>query len=97
MLNALDRYFPDSFKWSKPDGGMFLWAQGPKGMDMEMIYREGVKRGVAFVPGKYFFTRQGEGEKTMRLNFTMCDEDTIDHAIKVLSGIVKEELKKCSL
>lgn len=92
MLHALDNYFPDSFRWSKPEGGMFLWAEGPKGLDMEKVYWKSVQKNAAFVPGKFFFTREGEGIETMRLNFTMSDEETIDRAVKIIAEVIKQEL-----
>ncbi|MCP4401475.1 MAG: PLP-dependent aminotransferase family protein, partial [bacterium] len=92
MLNALEKYFPDNFTWSKPEGGMFLWVEGSKGLDMEQIYWKAVEKKVAYVPGKFFFTQKGEGNSTMRLNFTMSDEATIDSAIKTLADVIKEEM-----
>ena len=92
MLNALEKYFPDNFNWSKPEGGMFLWAEGPQGLDMEQLYWCAVEKKVAYVPGKFFFTEPGEGNETMRLNFTMSDEGTIDRAIKTLADVIKEEM-----
>ena len=88
MLSALDAYFPEGFKWSRPEGGMFLWVEGPEGFDMEELYWKAVKRNVAFVPGKYFYTSQQEGIETMRLNYTMTDEETIDNSIRTLSGVI---------
>ena len=92
MLTALDKYFPDSFTWSKPEGGMFIWAEGPQGIDAEQLYWKGIEKKVAFVPGKYFYTQPGEGLATMRLNYTMSDEATIDRAIKTLSEVIVNEL-----
>ncbi len=88
MLTALDDYFPDGFRWSRPGGGMFLWVEGPKGFDMEDIYWKAVKRNIAFVPGKYFYTSQDEGIETMRLNYTMTDEKTNNASIKILSEVI---------
>jgi DNA-binding transcriptional MocR family regulator len=76
--------------------GMFLWAEGPKGMDMEQVFWNTVKRKVAFVPGKYFYTEKDAGQETMRLNFTMADEDAIDRSIKTISEVIKEEEKDSS-
>ncbi len=92
MLCALENYFPDCFKWSEPEGGMFLWTEGPRGFDMETVYWKAVARKTAFVPGKFFYTRAGEGLETMRLNYTMADEDTIDKAVKILSEVISDEL-----
>jgi 2-aminoadipate transaminase len=89
MLAALDTYFPEGFKWSRPEGGMFLWVEGPPGFDMEEFYWKAVERNVAFVPGKYFYTSQQEGIETMRLNYTMADEETIDNSIRILSEVIQ--------
>jgi 2-aminoadipate transaminase len=90
MLSALDKYFPDDFKWSRPEGGMFIWVEGPRNFDMERLYWKTVKKKVAFVPGKYFYCSPEEGVETMRLNFTMTDEDTIDRSIKKISEAIFE-------
>jgi 2-aminoadipate transaminase len=88
MLKALDTYFPAHFKWSKPEGGMFIWVQGPQGYDMEAIYRQAIDRQVAFVPGKYFYTQSGQGIETMRLNYTMRSSQDITSAIRRLAQII---------
>lgn len=89
MLNALQKYFAADFRWSKPDGGMFIWVEGPKNFDMEKFYWQAIERKVAFVPGKFFFTQKGEGNETMRLNYTMADEATIDSAVKTLGDVIQ--------
>ena len=90
MLNALETYFPQGWHWSRPEGGMFLWVEGP--LDSEELYAKAVARSVAFVPGRYFFTDPGEGLGAMCLNFTMSDAATIVNAVAVLAGVVKADL-----
>ncbi|MCK5099493.1 MAG: PLP-dependent aminotransferase family protein, partial [Desulfobacteraceae bacterium] len=90
MINAINQYLPESYKCSPSEGGMFLWVEGPKGVDMEKLYLKALKRKVAFVPGKFFFTKKNEGIETMRLNYTMSDEQTIDRAIKTLSEVIRD-------
>ena len=74
---------------------MFLWAAGPRGLDMEKLYYKSVEQNVAFVPGKYFFTDPAEGHETMRLNFTMADEPTIDRAIATLAEVIERLRGEC--
>jgi 2-aminoadipate transaminase len=88
MLEALDRYFPENAKWSRPEGGMFIWAEGPCGVDMERMYHQALIRNVAFVPGKFFYATEGEGLSTMRLNFTMSTETDIDRAVRILGEVM---------
>ena len=91
MLAAMDRFFPSAFSWSRPEGGMFIWAQGPLGLDMAAVYLKAVARKVAFVPGQYFYAHPGQGIETIRLNFTMADEQTLTQAIAVLAEVLEDQ------
>ena len=93
MLNALEKYFPAEYKWSKPDGGMFLWVSGPKGLDMEIVLKHSLEKGVAFVPGKFFFPNPNDGIETLRLNFTNANAEQIKCSIKILSEVLEDETK----
>jgi len=90
MLDGLDKYFPDSFTWSRPDGGMFVWAEGPEGINTTDLYTTAVSRKVAFLPGEYFFTDGVTGKNTMRLNYTMSDAPTLDRGLKILGEVLTE-------
>ncbi|MCB0128909.1 MAG: PLP-dependent aminotransferase family protein, partial [Caldilineaceae bacterium] len=88
MLAALDRHLPEGFQWTQPDGGMFLWLEGPETLDTEKAYWRAIEQNVAFVPGKFFFAEANTGRNTMRLNFTMSDEPTIDRAVATLAQVL---------
>jgi len=92
MLEALARHFPAQYQWTRPEGGMFLWVTGPRGMDMEYVYHRAVARKVAFVPGKFFFTDPGEGRETLRLNFSTVDPPTIERGIAILGEVLAESV-----
>ncbi len=89
MLDAMDEFFPDTVKWTRPEGGMFVWAEGPTGANMEKLYPKAVERKAAFVPGKFFYTYPGEGLATMRLNFTMPSAENIRKAIQVIGDVIR--------
>jgi 2-aminoadipate transaminase len=59
---------------------------------MEALYWKAVAEKVAYVPGKYFYTGRDEGSGTMRLNFTMADEETLDLAVRIISEVIKREM-----
>ncbi|MCY3780568.1 MAG: PLP-dependent aminotransferase family protein [Chloroflexi bacterium] len=90
MLAAMDRHFPREYRWTKPEGGMFIWVDGPAGIDAEQVYWKAIERNVAFVPGKYFYINPDDGPATMRLNFTRADEAAIDKAIAALGQVLRE-------
>jgi 2-aminoadipate transaminase len=92
MLAEMEKHFPKSFTWSEPDGGMFIWAEGPSEADMEAIYQEGIRNSVAFVPGKFFYGDPRSGGGTMRLNFTVNSPDNIRKAIERLGRSIRSVL-----
>ena len=56
MLAALEREMRGlDVRWNTPEGGMFLWARLPAGMDAIALLPKAVERGVAFVPGAPFY------------------------------------------
>ncbi|MBL0714005.1 MAG: aminotransferase class I/II-fold pyridoxal phosphate-dependent enzyme, partial [Desulfosarcina sp.] len=89
ILKALARHFSGGFRWSRPQGGMFVWVEGPETMDMGALYEEAVQSGVAYVPGQFFFVDQDQGRQTMRRNFTMADGPTLDRAVALLAGVIR--------
>jgi 2-aminoadipate transaminase len=96
MLAALQEHFPPQLHWSKPDGGMFIWAEGPDSLDTSVLAHECIRRGVAYVPGTYFYPRQGMGLGTMRLNYTMSDPETIRKAVRIVGEVLSEELARAA-
>ena len=93
MLRALEQYFPPGFTWSRPEGGMFVWVEGPEGLDGEKLYWKCVEQGVAFVPGKFFFIApSATADATLRLNFTSADAATIESAVKLIAELAAEHM-----
>ncbi len=92
MLEALEEYMPDGVKWTKPEGGMFVWATLPEGIDTKAIFERAVAKGVAYVPGEAFFAHR-DVKNTMRLNFTYVPEEKIREGIKRLAEVIEEEIK----
>ncbi len=90
MLAALERHMPSDYRWIKPEGGMFIWVEGPADVDAEQIYWNAVEQKVAFVPGKYFYIKPEDGLPTMRLNFTRVAEATIEAAIETLGRVIRQ-------
>ncbi|MEP7214649.1 MAG: PLP-dependent aminotransferase family protein [Anaerolineaceae bacterium] len=92
MLAALERHLPEDFQWTRPEGGMFVWIRASAGIDTERLYPLVVERGVAFVPGKFFYVHQEDGISTLRMNFTAADPETIDRAVSIIGDVIAQEL-----
>lgn len=91
MTDAMEEYFPEGVSFTKPEGGMFLWATLPEGISTMDLFDKALERNVAFVPGDPFYAEPGK-RNTMRLNFTNADEETIRDGIKRLAEVIAEAL-----
>ncbi len=87
MVSAIERYFPKSIKYTKPEGGMFLWVTLPEGMSSLELFDLAIRQKVAFVPGQAFFV-DGSGQNTLRLNYSNSDEAQIEEGIKRLADAI---------
>jgi len=90
MLDEL-KSFPEGTTSTHPEGGLFIWVTLPEGMDALKLLNKCVEKRVAYVPGTHFFADGGH-ENTLRLNFSMCDADTIRRGMKVLKSVIEENM-----
>lgn len=91
MTDAMEEFFPAEVSFTKPEGGMFLWATLPEGISTMDLFPQALERGVAFVPGDPFYAEPG-ARSTMRLNFTNADEQTIRDGIQKLGEVIAQAL-----
>ncbi len=89
MLEGLSS-LPDGFVWSRPEGGMFVWAAGPADFLASGAQPEALARKVAYVAGTHFFPEPGQGLNTLRLNFTAVSEDAIRRGLAVLAEVFRQ-------
>ncbi|MBU0968668.1 MAG: PLP-dependent aminotransferase family protein [Proteobacteria bacterium] len=93
MQNSIQRYFPAEVTYTKPEGGMFLWAELPLDMAAMDLFELAVRDKVVFVPGDPFYVR-GNRHRTLRLNFSCADVDTIDVGIGRLGKAIRELMER---
>ncbi len=79
LMNALKKHLGDQLQFSAPEGGMFLWAELPKGMSAEKLLHYGIEAEVVFVPGSAFYVENPKSE-TLRLSFATISEKDADEA-----------------
>jgi 2-aminoadipate transaminase len=89
MLDSLAEHMPAGVKWTKPQGGLFLWITLPEEMDAEDVFKDAVKEKVAFVPGTSFHPNGG-GKNTMRLNFSCEKPEIINEGISRLGKVLRQ-------
>jgi 2-aminoadipate transaminase len=88
MDAALCQHLPADYRWTQPEGGMFLWVTGPQSLDSLALLKPALEQGVAFVPGADFFPGGG-GHNNMRLNFSNAQPEAIRTGVERLAGICR--------
>lgn len=93
MQASIRRHFPSDVSCTRPEGGMFLWAELPRGLAAIDLFELAVKDKVVFVPGDPFYVR-GSRHNTLRLNFSCTDADTTEIGISRLGRAIRKLIEK---
>ena len=88
MASCFEKYIP-SFKFKKPDGGMFIY--GSFDIDSMLLSQYALEKNIAFVPGEVFYLN--EESKEARFNFTNESNENIEIGIKKLASIIAKTQK----
>jgi 2-aminoadipate transaminase len=92
MLEALEEHFPGEATWTRPEGGLFLWATLPAYIDTtDLLARALREENVAFVPGRAAYV-DGRGGSSMRLNFSGVGDDAIREGVRRIGKVVAEQV-----
>ena len=91
FLETMEEHFPEGsgVSWTKPEGGLFLWATVPEHIDTEKLFYEAIKYKVAFVPGWQFYG-ENPSNNHMRLNFSFSGIEQSREAIRRLAKCIRE-------
>ena len=80
-------------KYTRPEGGLFIFAELREGLNATDLMKKCVDRGVAYVPGTHFYA-QGGHDNTFRLNFSMSTLEQIQKGMGLLNDAFAEALKE---
>jgi 2-aminoadipate transaminase len=86
MLAELPAVLPAGSRWTRPDGGMFIWATLPAHLDAAQVLLRAVERDVAFVPGAPFFAGTPQ-HQTLRLSFVTYRPEVIVEGMRRLRAV----------
>jgi 2-aminoadipate transaminase len=84
MLEALERELGGRARWSRPEGGYFLWLELPEGTDATELLGRATAAGVTFVPGTDF----GGEPNSARLAFSFASPAEIAEGVSRLAALV---------
>lgn len=90
MLSKLSE-FPEDVRYTKPQGGLFIWAELPVHMNARELLNVAIEKKVAFVPGTHFCVDGGH-ENTIRLNFSNSTLEQIESGMNILNDLIRNNM-----
>ena len=91
MLEEIEEHFPHDAHYTRPAGGLFVWAELPRHVDTRELLLDAIQDRVAFVPGQGFHPDQS-GTNTMRLNFSNVPPDQLREGVRRLGRAIQRRL-----
>ncbi len=92
MLECLDREMPKEVKYTRPEGGLFIWCTLPHGMSCDGAVKAALERKVAVVPGTAFNCDESAPSPSFRLNYSMPTDEQIVRGVSALADAVRSVL-----
>lgn len=88
MSQAVERFFPEGTRVTRPSGGFVLWIQLPETVDSLELYRLALRAGIAITPG-YIFSASSKYHNFIRLNAANWSAQA-ERAVERLGALVVE-------
>ena len=92
MLDEIRKGFPESVKYTVPQGGLFLWCTLPEGADMLKFVQFAKSKGVAIVPGIAFNVDESAPSRCFRLNYSTPTDEKLVAGTRILGEALHEFL-----
>jgi 2-aminoadipate transaminase len=93
MLRSIAEHFPADAHYTRPAGGLFVWAELPRDIDTRELLLDAIEQKVAFVPGQGFHA-DGSGTNTMRLNFSNVPPEQLQTGVQRLGHAIQRRLNR---
>lgn len=93
MLKEMDEHFHPSVKYTRPEGGMFIWVTFPDGVDVNDFVQDAIKQKVAVVPGAAFLCDDKAPCQSIRMNFSTPTKENIIKGVRILGELTYKYCK----
>lgn len=91
MLSEIKKNFSSKVKFTKPEGGLFIWCTLPDDCDMMGFCKRAVSEfKVAVVPGTAFTINDTDKTTSFRLNFSTPTDEQIVKGCELIGKLSKE-------
>jgi DNA-binding transcriptional MocR family regulator len=88
----MQRHFPDGTRYSRPQGGNYIWVEFPARVDTLRLRRDALKHHINTAPGSLFSAVKDRYRNCLRLSCSQPWSDDMDAALKTLGALVRQQL-----
>ena len=92
MMKGLDENLPKSFKFTRPEGGLFVWCTLPDGIDMTEFVARCLKNKLAIVAGTAFCPDENGTSNSVRFNYSTPSDEQLERGCVILGEVAREML-----
>lgn len=89
MLDCLERELPPSIKFTRPEGGLFIWVTLPDGVDASAFLKAAMAEKLMIVPGATFNCDPTQPSQSFRLNYSTPTDEQIVEGIARLGRVAR--------
>lgn len=93
MLNAIEKYMPSEFVYTRPNGGLFIFGEFPSelGINTLELFPKIAAEKVAYVSGHSFYADENVFN-TIRLNYSMSTLEQIETGVERMGNFFKKQI-----
>lgn len=91
-MDLLDKYCAPAITYNRIDGGLFIWCDLDKRIDMPSFCKEAVLNKVCVVPGNAFLTDENEECHSFRINFSTPTDEQLEKGIRILGELAIKKI-----
>ncbi len=93
MLDCLEAELPAAVRFTRPEGGLFIWVTLPDGVDASAFLKACMTEKLMIVPGATFNCDVTEGSMSFRLNYSTPSDEQIKEGVARLGRVAREFVK----
>jgi DNA-binding transcriptional MocR family regulator len=91
FAQGMQKHFPEGTRYSRPQGGNFIWVELPAKVDTLRLRRDALNKRINISPG-CLFTVKDRYKNCLRMSCSVPWSDEIEAALRTLGELIKQQL-----